>query len=167
MAKWSEPERTWERQPKESAKAYEAFQTYLSMGTSRSLVKVSKKLGKSEVLISRWSSAWKWQDRLRDYDNYLNRQELEEKRKALKKMQERHIQIAVMMQKKAVKALEELPEEYLDAKDILRFLVESTKIEKETRLSELPQEDSTQTASGSLADSIIEAYKKREGSGVE
>ena len=62
--------------------------------------KVEQQLNKSHALIGRWSSTWSWQKRSRDYDNELKRQELEEQRKAVKKMQERQIQTAMLLQKK-------------------------------------------------------------------
>ena len=46
----------WERQPHESAKAYEAFCSYRDMGSSRSTAKVQQEIGKSKRLIDRWSS---------------------------------------------------------------------------------------------------------------
>ena len=71
MAKWSKVEKSWERQPKESAQAFEAFDLYCKMGAGRSLRKVEQKLNKSHTLIARWSSNWNWQKRSRDYDNEL------------------------------------------------------------------------------------------------
>jgi hypothetical protein len=39
----------FEQQPRESAKAFEAFSLYLAMGPDRSLAAVGDKLGKSKV----------------------------------------------------------------------------------------------------------------------
>lgn len=164
MAKWSKSEKPWERQPKESVQAFEAFDLYCKMGADRSLRKVAQELNKSFTLIGRWSGTWSWQKRSRDYDNEIKRQELEEQRKAVKKMQERQIQTAMLLQKKGVQALDKLQIEDLAPKDILRFISEGTKLERETRL------DSTTIAAGeagdggtssSLADTIISAYKRR------
>ena len=73
MAKWSKSEKSWERQPKETAQAFEAFDLYCKMGAERSLRKVEQQLNKSHALIGRWSSTWSWQKRSRDYDNELKR----------------------------------------------------------------------------------------------
>ena len=164
MAKWSKSEKSWERQPKETAQAFEAFDLYCKMGADRSLRRVAQELSKSETLIKRWSSNWSWQKRSRDYDNELKRQELEEQRKAVKKMQERQIQTAMLLQKKAVKALDKLQIEDLAPKDILRFISEGAKLERQVRLDSTTVaagEAGDASASGSLADTIIPAYKRR------
>lgn len=54
-----------ERQPKETAVAFEAFRSYLEMGPTRSVAKVGEALGKSKTLIDRWSSRWSWVERVR------------------------------------------------------------------------------------------------------
>lgn len=57
-----------DRQDKETAVAFEAFRCYLEMGTERSTAKVARQLGKTKSLIDRWSSRWKWVDRVREYE---------------------------------------------------------------------------------------------------
>lgn len=165
MAKWSKGEKSWERQPRESIQAFEAFDLYCKMGADRSIRRVAKELSKSETLIKRWSSTWSWQKRSRDYDNELKRQEFEEQRKSLKKMQQRQIQTAMLLQKKAVEALDKLQFDDLKPGDILRFISEGAKLERETR-----QESTSTTKTemgtpggggGSLADIVISAYKRR------
>lgn len=54
----------FERQPRESAKAYAAFRVYLEMGPERSVRDVARKLGKSATLIGRWSSKFDWMSRV-------------------------------------------------------------------------------------------------------
>lgn len=167
MAKWSKSEKSWERQPKESVQAYEAFSLYLKMGAERSLRKVEQELNKSHALIGRWSSTWSWQKRSRDHDAELQRTEFAEEQKNIKKMQQRQIQAAMLLQKKGVEALDKLDVSKLSPQEILRFISEGAKLEKETR------QDSTLTSvseasenqNTSLADTIISAYKRRmEGS---
>lgn len=50
----------FEQQPKESDKAFEAFNLYLNLGASRSLEVVGQKLGKSKTLMERWSRQHNW-----------------------------------------------------------------------------------------------------------
>lgn len=128
MAKWSKSEKSWERQPEESAQAYEAFSLYLKMGAERSLRKVEQELNKSHALIGRWSSTWSWQKRSRDYDAELRRIEFAEAQKGIKKMQQRQIQTAMLLQKKAVEALDNLRFDALTPKDILSFISEGAKL---------------------------------------
>lgn len=169
MAKWSKSEKPWERQQGESTQAFEAFDLYCKMGTERSIRKVAQELGKSSTLMSRWSSAWSWQSRSREYDNELKRREFAEAQKAQKKMQERQIQTAMLLQKKAVQALDKLQVEDLAPKDILRFISEGAKLEAMNRTASTQQTareagDDGQTST--LADTIIAAYQRRtEGSG--
>ena len=75
-------------------------------------------------------------------------------------MVDRHIGIAMQLQKKALEALGHLSAEEMSAKDIKEFIKMSTELE---RLNRTLEEDSTQESSNSdtLADSIIAAYKKR------
>ena len=61
----------FEQQAKESAKAFAAFSEYLAMGPERSLEAVRVKCGKSSRLIQRWSSRWKWAERVQAYAERL------------------------------------------------------------------------------------------------
>ena len=54
----------FEKQDRESGKAFAAFAVYLSMGSERSLAQVGKQLGKSEGLIERWSKRYDWGGRV-------------------------------------------------------------------------------------------------------
>lgn len=160
-AKWSE--KSWERQENESEQAFEAFVVYRDMGPGRSITKVEQALNKARPLIGRWSSKWNWRERCRDYDNELQRQELAEKRKAIRQMQQRQIQTAVLLQEKAEQALQQLKIESISPKDILRFITEGAKLEKEIRqdsFSVLEHEENG-GSSGALADVIVAAYRKR------
>ena len=61
----------YEQQPKERAKAFAAFSLYLGMGAERSLEGVRVKCGKSSRLIQRWSSRWKWSERVEAHVAHL------------------------------------------------------------------------------------------------
>ena len=63
--------RIFEQQPKESAKAYEAFSVYLNMGPERSLAAVGKRLGKSAGLMERWSRKYDWAARVEAHAAHL------------------------------------------------------------------------------------------------
>ena len=58
----------FEQQPKESAKAFAAFQEYLNLGAQRSLAAVGQKLGKSKALVERWSAKFDWVERVNAYN---------------------------------------------------------------------------------------------------
>ena len=50
----------FEKQPRESDKAFAAFSLYLSLGAERSTREVGKQLGKSEGLVERWAARFDW-----------------------------------------------------------------------------------------------------------
>ena len=61
----------FERQAKESEKAFAAFSIYLSQGPERSLAKVAAKLSRSKVMMERWSRRWDWRGRLVAYAQHM------------------------------------------------------------------------------------------------
>jgi hypothetical protein len=67
----------FDRLPRESVKAYTAFRTYLDIGVERSLAAVATKLGKSKVLIERWSRRYDWTARVAAHLAYLGQIEHE------------------------------------------------------------------------------------------
>jgi hypothetical protein len=62
----------WERQPKESAQAWEAFVAYRDLGYGRSTAKVAARLGKSTTLIEGWCTRWNWVARSDAYLEHLD-----------------------------------------------------------------------------------------------
>ena len=54
----------FEQQSKESDKAFAAFKSYLELGPERSLAMTASKVGKSKVLMERWSRRYDWQGRV-------------------------------------------------------------------------------------------------------
>lgn len=160
MPKWTD--KPWERQKGESDKAYEAFVTYRDMGTNRSIRAVAQKLAKSRTQIGKWSSGWEWTERVRAYDNELEKEARAQAVKDRKDMTSRHIKIAMQLQKKALEALTSLEVEAMTPKDIKEFIKMATDLE---RLNRTLEEDSKGKgeATTSLADEIMAAYLKREG----
>jgi hypothetical protein len=60
---------SWERQPRESAKAYEGARLFFELGPGRTLQLVADRLKKQLSLMKRWSARWRWMERAREYDN--------------------------------------------------------------------------------------------------
>lgn len=133
MTKNDKGEAAWERQKGESPQAYKAFSTYRDLGEERSQQLVSQQLGKSRQLISRWSSQWNWIERVRLYDNSLQREAYKKAVKGLSEMHTRHIKTAVLMQKKAVEALSKLEPEQMSPKDIKEFVRMASELERISR----------------------------------
>ncbi len=61
----------FEQQPKESDKAFAAFSVYLSQGPERSLAKTAAKLGRSKVLMEKWSSKFDWPARVVAFNSHM------------------------------------------------------------------------------------------------
>ena len=154
----------WERQEGESVKAYEAFQCYLNLGETRSQRLVSEQLSKSRQLISRWSANYQWVERVAAYENDLQRQAHAEAVKKARQMADRHISIAMKMQQKALQALKEMDPRDIDPKNLVAFIREATKLERENRteiVRDTNPDVSAEAANSSLADVISEAWEQR------
>lgn len=163
MPRWTE--KPWERQKGESEKAYEAFAVYRDMCEKRTLVAVAEKLQKSDSLIRRWKDRWEWPERVRAYDNELEKEARAKAIKDRKDMTERHIGIAMQLQKKALQALTSLEAEAMSPKDIKEFIKMATDLERLNRTLEEEAGKGRGDAPASLADEIMAAYLKREGNG--
>jgi hypothetical protein len=61
----------FEQQLRESDKAFAAFSLYLSLGAERSLAKTAAKLGRSKVMMEKWSKRWGWQARVATYASHM------------------------------------------------------------------------------------------------
>ena len=155
----------WERQPKEGEKPYEAFVKYRDMGEKRALNAVAAELQKSYTLIRRWKDTWNWEERVLAYDNELQKQAHKQAVKKTRSMADRHIDLALKMQLKALQALEKLPLDDISPRDLVSIIRESTRLERENRedvvrLTEPTREESG-AGSGSLADLISSAWEMR------
>ncbi len=64
------PMRAFERQPGESAKAFEAWQVYRDTGSERSVSEVARQLAKSRQLVDRWAQRHDWHGRVQAFENW-------------------------------------------------------------------------------------------------
>lgn len=163
MAKWTD--KPWERQKGESEKAFEAFATYRDMGEKRTLTAVADKLQKSGSLIRRWKDRWDWIERVRAYDNDLEKEARAKAIRDRKAMTERHIGIAMQLQRKALEALTSLEVEAMSPKDIKEFFKMATDLERLNRTLEEQSSKGADETSTALADAVIAAYRKRKEAG--
>lgn len=65
----------WDRQPSESAPAYEAARMYFDMGAARSCDAVARQCSKHVSLMLRWSQRHRWTERAAAYDAMLRTRE--------------------------------------------------------------------------------------------
>lgn len=125
---------SWERQEKESSKAYAAFCTYRDYGVDRSIVKVVQMYsenGASKAQLFRWSSKYSWVQRCNDFDTFSEQQRRKEISAYRQKMSERHAQNARAIQEKALHALKQVDPSTLSNSELLKYLESGMKIEKE------------------------------------
>lgn len=61
----------WDRQAKETARAFEGARLYFDQGPDRSLARVAEVLGKSLSLVKRWSGAHAWPARAAAFDLHM------------------------------------------------------------------------------------------------
>lgn len=127
----SEHDAPWERQPAESAPAYEAFRTYREMGADRSTAKVAHQLGKSKTLMDRWSRAHAWVVRATAWDREQERLDGIELAKQRRDAAKRHVKLAQAAQNKIVARLQTLNADSLSPSDLIRWLEVSVRLERQ------------------------------------
>lgn len=124
----------WEKQSGESAQAFEAFRIYRDLGSKRSVSAVYTELSKSRQLISRWKQKFDWDKRTAAYDKAIEDEARKEAVKSLKDMLERHIDISIKLQKKALEALSKIKSEELSPRDIREFIKLAAELERQSRI---------------------------------
>jgi hypothetical protein len=89
----------WERQRGERVKAFRMFQIYRDLGPERSLAKLAEHGGNltpSRRQLQRWSSKYRWVERCRHYDNFLDAELRKRNEKERAEMAERHARLAAV-----------------------------------------------------------------------
>jgi hypothetical protein len=100
----------WDRQPGESAKAFDAFVRFRDMGPRRMLRDVALGLHCSGANVRRWAARWFWHNRVAAFEEHLDRQTQEELRRGRIEMAERQIKAGIAAQDLAEHGLVELNE---------------------------------------------------------
>lgn len=159
----------WERQMGESFVAYAAFCVYRDTDPfGRSVAKcVQAKYDESmkkAPLWRRWSVNHNWVERARAYDDYKDNVARHADIEALKEMKDRHIREAKGLQAKAITRLQSLDPERLNARDVLAYFIEASKLERLSMGAETERYDVTSDGKrikGMTDDELI-AYIKSE-----
>jgi hypothetical protein len=101
----------WERLPGESAKAYEAFQLYLDLGSERTYAQVARELGQNvKNFRERWPKKHQWNHRAIAYDEHLSRLALAAAEEERKEMARRQVRLGTKLQAAAERGLDVLVE---------------------------------------------------------
>ena len=143
--------RIWERQPKESSQAYEAFVTYRDLGAGRTLIDVARELRKSYSLVRRWADAANWSARAAAWDNYVSEKAADKAAEDYASMIDLQINIGKMLQAKAAKALQKIDFENVSERSLpalVRMIESGVDIERSAReigAEKNPRKDTTIT----------------------
>lgn len=122
----------WDRQPKETTPAWEAFVAYRDMGATRSVTKVARTLDKSRTLIGRWSSSNSWPIRAAAWDSEEDRLWQLELRVQRRKSAQRNINLAhgtMVAVGQAVHRMAQNPSE-IGPTDAARLMDSASKLER-------------------------------------
>ncbi|NLB82491.1 MAG: hypothetical protein GX800_12990 [Clostridiaceae bacterium] len=123
----------WERLPKETARAFEAFIDYRDSGTDRSIRSTAQKLCKNRTTIAEWCKKYNWVERAVQYDAELDRQARERNEKEREEMAQLHIKAARAMLTKALKGLQAIPDDAMTPNDVSRMIEVASKLERLSR----------------------------------
>lgn len=144
----------WERQPGEPNRWYARFEAYRLAGPSRSLLGSvnADRQGrgkKSRSIPQAWAAnarRWRWQERAEAWDAFQRQQTRLAHFQEVQEMNRRHLQEAKALQSTAIQRLKSLNLDLLSPADVLRFCIESAKLER-TALGE-PQTIEEQRLTG-------------------
>ena len=148
----------FERHPKESGPAWEAFKLYRDGGDTRTLAKVAETLGKSSTLIEGWSRDNDWRNRVVAWDNEKDRRKRNVELKQIEAMRKRQLQLAASLQgygglelEKLINTARQNPNATVTADQVLRLISEGIKLE---RLNMGEPESITETRAGERSEGL-------------
>lgn len=95
----------WNKQPKESPQAFQAFRLYLDLGLERTQGQVARQLEKSFQLISKWSTRNDWRRRAEAWN--IHEDEIRRARYSKERIEHREscLRIGKLLQSKALEGL--------------------------------------------------------------
>lgn len=148
----------WERQPKESYPAFEAFQIFL---TERNYPSVARKLSKSLSLMKRWAKKNSWRERADAWDADVSRKAMDKASEEFASMIERQINEGRLLQARSANALQgmdfsNLPPKFIPA--LVSMLKAGVDIERTARELKIdkPQENLFVSTLEKISQRIVE-----------
>ncbi len=121
----------WERQPRETDKAFAAFLSYRDTAPKeRNLRRLGRE---SNATVPRWSKKYNWTERARAWDAEQDRIAREVQLSEIADMNKRHIQIAMGLVAKAARRLNTLNENELSPSELRQYLMDAVKLERTAR----------------------------------
>jgi hypothetical protein len=85
----------WDQQPKESSRAFNTFIVYRDMVLKRSCNAVAQELKLNHSSVLELSKRHKWQERVRAFDAYVDKEIQQQQVQAIKIMKQRQIELAL------------------------------------------------------------------------
>lgn len=122
------PRKSWERQPNESARAFEHARCYFRMGANRSIAAVSQEVAKGVPFLKRLSTRHNWVIRAEDYDLHQRELQQEAERQALLTEADKWAKRRAAIWEEMFLYGEQL---VAKAKEILRFPTEQQEFERD------------------------------------
>lgn len=121
----------WERLPRETDKAFEAFVAYRNLGPDRTLQRLSEILSKHRMWLGEWKAKWGWEERVAAWDNHLDQLTLKQMERDYLKARKRRIVLGGTMQAVGARRLNQLAEtpEELTPNDARSIIVDGVKVE--------------------------------------
>lgn len=158
-----EKSQPWDRLPGEGKQAYEAFTLYLKQRETRSQNNVSKELGKSRQLISRWSAQYNWVKRAEKFDEYTFQEEMKEDRKYLREMRQKDLKVLRNFKAAYIEELKALRPGDLPPKELAKAYIMISEYERSlVRESIKDNPESTgQTSEMTLAEFMSQTFRNR------
>jgi hypothetical protein len=125
----------WEKQARESGRAFGAFCAYRDLGPRRSLQAATttyyrRTSAARKRQLEQWSTHFHWVERAAAWDRHLDGEARQAQETARREMVERHGREARALQGKALERLRALRPEELGATDVLRYFIEAAKLER-------------------------------------
>lgn len=133
--------------PKESAKAYQAYLDYRDMGDGRSLAKLNNQYGKKPSYIrqlQKWSAEHDWQSRIKQFSQEQAEERSAKLQAEIDEMNERHVRLAIEQQEKATKQIQSLINaESFGSQAVVQLLKLATDLERLARGAPTEREEIT------------------------
>ncbi|MBI9103742.1 MAG: hypothetical protein JEY99_15105 [Spirochaetales bacterium] len=127
-------EESWLRQPGETNAAFHAFCLFRDYGGDRSIRKVLEKAGYPERRISiwrAWGSRFQWKRRTTEYDNYLEKIRRQEREKAFRLREQKHLDVSEKMLDLVDKRLTKIDPQELSQGTITDWVKSAVSLERQ------------------------------------
>jgi len=119
----------WDKQPKESQKAYAAFVRYRDAGPKRSHRTVAKSSPERRQF-SRWSTRYNWLKRVEKWEEHLDKKKQEAMEGFAEEMAKRQIDLGKMLQSASIQGRLNLDTTKMKAMDVAKLAEIGVKIER-------------------------------------